>query len=44
MQRRVTSNLLFGAAIGCAALLQAFVSPAEFELAGDLQRGGGHAS
>ena len=27
MQRRVTSNLLFGAAIGCAALLQAFVTP-----------------
>ncbi len=27
MQRRVTSNLLFGAAIGCAALLQVFVTP-----------------
>jgi hypothetical protein len=27
MQPRVTSNLLFGAAIGCATLLQAFVSP-----------------
>ena len=27
MQPRVTSNLLFTAAIGCAALLQAFVIP-----------------
>ena len=27
MLRRVTSNLLFGAAIACAALLQAFVTP-----------------
>ena len=27
MQRRVTSNLLFGAAIACAGLLQAFVTP-----------------
>jgi hypothetical protein len=27
MQHRVTSNLLFGAAISCAALLQAFVIP-----------------
>jgi hypothetical protein len=28
MQRRMTSNLLFGLAIGCAALLGQFASPA----------------
>lgn len=29
MRSRVTSNLLFGAAIGCTALLQAFVTPSD---------------